>query len=425
MRKVILLVTVLVFTSVCVNSQTGWFQQTSTTQLNLYSVYFIDDLTGYAVGGPLFGSSGIVLKTTNSGNVWFNVPNTSNGVLWGLHFVNSNTGFVVGYNGNIRKTTNGGITWITQIILDPLAGWFKCVYFLNENTGYIGGISVFYTSNGGTNWERRSPGVHEATYLGLKFFNKDTGIVVGENFGTAKTTNGGINWTLISSSGLNCVSFADVNNGIAAGYEIKKTTNQGNNWIVQYTSNNLRGASYMDINNAIVVGSSGKILRTLNGGTNWIQQLSGTTKMLHSVSFVNINTGWSVGDTGIILKTTTGGLTPITPVSNKVPSEFKLHQNYPNPFNPITKIRFAIPKVGTVPRTVRLIIYDMLGREITTPVNEQLNPGTYEVNWDASNYPSSVYFYKLVVGDASALLSTGNTNNGVGYTETKKMVLIK
>ncbi|MCI0448286.1 MAG: T9SS type A sorting domain-containing protein [Chlorobi bacterium] len=76
----------------------------------------------------------------------------------------------------------------------------------------------------------------------------------------------------------------------------------------------------------------------------------------------------------------------------------------------MTKIRFDITNVGTVPRTVRIIIFGILGREITTLVNEQLQPGTYEVNWDASNYPSGVYYYKLIAGD---------------YSDTKKMILLK
>jgi hypothetical protein len=63
---------------------------------------------------------------------------------------------------------------------------------------------------------------------------------------------------------------------------------------------------------------------------------------------------------------------------------------------------------------IRLIIYDILGREIATLVNEELEPGTYEVEWDTSNNPSGVYFYKLIMSDASAPLSI-----------TKKMVLIK
>jgi hypothetical protein len=94
-----------------------------------------------------------------------------------------------------------------------------------------------------------------------------------------------------------------------------------------------------------------------------------------------------------------------------VPKEFSLEQNYPNPFNPVTKIKFDIPSIGTAhPSYIRLILYDYLGRAITTLVNGNLAPGTYEVQWDGTNYPSGVYFYKLITSD---------------FSETRKMVLIK
>lgn len=94
-----------------------------------------------------------------------------------------------------------------------------------------------------------------------------------------------------------------------------------------------------------------------------------------------------------------------------LPKEFKLEQNYPNPFNPSTKIRFDIPVSGQkLEYDTRLVIYDMLGREILSLVKEPLNPGAYEVEWDASNYPSGIYFY---------MLQSGN------QVDTKKMVLVK
>jgi len=102
-------------------------------------------------------------------------------------------------------------------------------------------------------------------------------------------------------------------------------------------------------------------------------------------------------------------------VSNNNPKEFKLYQNYPNPFNPVTKIKFDIPSVGQRHAfDVRVVIFDILGKEIAVLVNEQLQPGSYEIEWDASIYPSGVYFYGITVGDASAPLSI-----------TKKMVLLK
>jgi len=96
----------------------------------------------------------------------------------------------------------------------------------------------------------------------------------------------------------------------------------------------------------------------------------------------------------------------ITPISSEVPYGYKLLQNYPNPFNPRTIIGFQL----TVNSFAKLTVYDLLGREVTTLVNEQLKPGTYEVDWNAANFPSGVYYYRL---------STD------GFTETRKMILIK
>jgi len=99
-------------------------------------------------------------------------------------------------------------------------------------------------------------------------------------------------------------------------------------------------------------------------------------------------------------------LVGIEPISNEIPNSYSLFQNYPNPFNPATNVKFQIPNSGFI----QLKVFDMLGREAATLVNEQLNPGTYEVVWDASNYPSGVYYYKFIAGD---------------YSDIKKMVLVK
>ena len=92
--------------------------------------------------------------------------------------------------------------------------------------------------------------------------------------------------------------------------------------------------------------------------------------------------------------------------SNIIPEIFNLHQNYPNPFNPVTKIKFDIPEQSNA----KIIIYDLLGREITTLVNEQLKPGSYSVDWDGTGFASGVYFYSLITE---------------GFVETNRMVLVK
>ncbi len=93
-------------------------------------------------------------------------------------------------------------------------------------------------------------------------------------------------------------------------------------------------------------------------------------------------------------------------ISTEIPNTYSLSQNYPNPFNPSTFIKFDVSKSSFV----SLVVFDVLGREVAVLVNEDLNPGTYEADWNASSYPSGVYFYTL---------------RTEGFTETKRMVLVK
>ena len=101
------------------------------------------------------------------------------------------------------------------------------------------------------------------------------------------------------------------------------------------------------------------------------------------------------------------------PIGNRIPSKFSLYQNYPNPFNPSTVIHFdltSLPLSFGEGLGVRLIIIDVLGKEIAVLVNEKLSPGSYEINWDALNVPAGIYFYRLQTE---------------GFTETKKLILLK
>ncbi len=161
-----------------------------------------------------------------------------------------------------------------------------------------------------------------------------------------------------------------------------------------------------DANTATCVGTGGVILRTTNAGLQWTTQPSGTINDLYGVNFINANTGTAVGIGGAILKTTNGGATIIQKINSTVPSSFKLLQNFPNPFNPVTTIRFNIANAGFV----KLSVYNILGKEIETIVNESMSEGTYETKWDASSYPGGVYFYRLETD---------------GYSETRKLVLLK
>jgi hypothetical protein len=96
----------------------------------------------------------------------------------------------------------------------------------------------------------------------------------------------------------------------------------------------------------------------------------------------------------------------IKKVSENIPNNFSLSQNYPNPFNPSTTIAFDIP----ITSYTKLIVYDLLGREIETLVNEELKAGSYKVNFNADRLSSGVYYYKLESGD---------------FRQTRRMVVLK
>ena len=122
------------------------------------------------------------------------------------------------------------------------------------------------------------------------------------------------------------------------------------------------------------------------------------------------NAGWFFIDLlGCVINEVLYGdttLTGINTISNEIPLAYQLYQNYPNPFNPATNIKYQITKNSFV----KLAVFNVLGEEVSLLVNENQKPGTYEVNWDAENTPSGVYFYKLIAGD---------------FIAAKKMILIK
>ena len=100
------------------------------------------------------------------------------------------------------------------------------------------------------------------------------------------------------------------------------------------------------------------------------------------------------------------GYSTILNVEINAPVIFSLTQNYPNPFNPVTKIKYRLPELSKV----RLTVYDVLGREIKVLVDQEKPAGTYEIEFDGTNLPTGVYFYRIEAGK---------------YSDTKKLMLLK
>ena len=440
MKKILLVLIVLLSYTYNIHPSPGWFSQNSSVNKTFFDVYFINELTGWAVG-----DTGIIVKTTNGGINWFQQYDPNNIDLLAVRFINENIGWAVGgeyyYNpfnveyAVIIKTTNGGTNWVIQFstatgnrfydlsVTDSNTAY--ATHFGSDISGFVSSGGIFKTTNGGINWYGISDpnlGMNYG-YKTIDFINQTTGWSMGLYTSCTmsmrriiKTTNRGLNWSIIrqDSASLGMVNmyfsqmrFFDTLNGYLLDGCLKRTTDGGYNWINTDSTSTRLSQGYFFVNNDTgwIVGHN-SIKRTDNGGINWSSQNTSSVATLNSVYFINKNTGWVVGSNGTILKTITGGLTSVKQISTLIPEKSSLLQNYTNPFNPVTTITYNISSSGDVD----LKVFDISGREITTLVNENQTPGKYEIAFDATSMPSGVYFYKLQAGD---------------FVETRKMVVLK
>jgi photosystem II stability/assembly factor-like uncharacterized protein len=173
-----------------IDGGTNWMEQPSGTPSDciLYSVFFINEDTGFAVGGKMY-YWGLILKTTNGGTEWTTIQESNTDAFTSVYFTDANTGYVVGGWRQLLKTIDGGTNWTN--CYEPFA-YFHSVYFTDANTGYVVGEEgvIIKTTDGGTNWMEQPSG----TGLNLNsvyFTDTNTGYVVGDSGTILKTTNGG------------------------------------------------------------------------------------------------------------------------------------------------------------------------------------------------------------------------------------------
>lgn len=428
MKKLILFcLFIFLLSSVCF-SQTGWYLVPSGTGNSLSSACFVNNQTGWVCG-----DMGLIKKTTNGGNSWFSQSAPTQYFLWTIFFLNENTGWAGGGHINIStystnvivKTTNGGNNWFLQLrdtTVDYLA---NSIYFINASTGVAGcfgssgfGASgcILRTTNGGTNWSTTQCSGNSTK---IYFQNNNTGWSlsyewsdIGRDTGKVyKTTNSGVNWLPVLSKNMwefKNIYFFNENTGIVQEKYSRylKTTNGGINWTYFFYDTLVNRSDCFFLNELTGWSCGTPIKKTTNGGYNWINQTPNLNYGLTAITFKDSLNGWAVGYAGKILKTTTGGTIFINQISTIVPDKFSMFQNYPNPFNPCTSIKFQIAKSSFT----SLKVFDIQGKETATLVNEKLQTGEYEVKFDGSNLPSGIYFYTFTSGE---------------YKETKKMILLR
>ncbi len=463
MRKIKLILFIIIIAGKVTSQTPSWHTLPNAPQGGaagrFEDMYFVNSLTGWIVNyeGPVY-------KTTDGGNSWIFLDSLLNPALRSTGFFDANSGIIGTLDSNhvLFRTSNGGSAWTLDTAYTGTRPKGICgISIINLTTAFACGryfcpANAIKTTDAGISWVSYRPDTSLASSLvDCYFWSLDSGIAVGgyspvNQFYSGKsvvlkTVNGGVNWTREYISSRNnewCwkinfmnaqTGFVSIERGSSGNVYYLKTTDKGNSWQEQlFVANyDVEGIGFLNETTGWIGGwgfnENGPTYETTNAGANW--HLAGWGINMNRIRFISDTLAYAVGQT--VYKYTSEPI-GIQSISTEVPKQFSLAQNYPNPFNPETKIKFSIPAPLNPPeggkfsanpagsgRNVRLIIYDVLGRQVATLVNEQLNPGAYEVTWDAANYPSGVYFYRL------ESYPSARSERSDGYTESKKMLLVK
>jgi photosystem II stability/assembly factor-like uncharacterized protein len=356
-----------------------------------------NDLVQYA--GNRGGAS--LYKSTNRGTSFFSLSGGFTGTsCWNTPFVLSSSNPNVLYFGRsiVYKTTNAGSSWSPTnggVALDGNPLLSMAVAPTHHDTVYVGTVPgivrphVYRTTNGGSSWTDVTGILPNRYYMDIAVDPRDACIVyvaVGgfDTIRVARSVDAGASWMDISGTLPNvpatAVAVDPFNpNHVYVGTDVGVfvSTNGGGDWM-SFNEGFPEAVIVADL----VVSPSNRSLRaaTHSNGVYERRLLSTPTSVEHE---------------------------------DRQPMIFALEQNYPNPFNPTTTIRFSVESAsGTTgePGRVTLKVYDVLGREVATLVNEHLQQGSYEVTFSADGLPSGVYLYRLKAGE---------------FTQTRRMLLLR
>lgn len=354
-------------------------------------------------------------RTTNGGENWHiislnTVENFPTAIIFSMEpdfFYMVNSDYYGEYPSDVLFTRDGGNTWThKQIVNDG----YKAIHFFDDENGIIVGEHSWTTSDGGLTWLRGSvispPGdifFHDNKLgwaIGYSPFSTDVGFI-------AKTTNGGMSWIYQDSTFGGWVDyfgieFLDSLKGFAVDGDAGKTSDGGNNWEI-ITGVGGYDVGFLDERNGWI-SSAGNIFYTSDGGQTWAPQLDSLMHyyfikiiILKKDKVAYILGKSTVNNTATLLKADLNNISGVEEKKETIPDELYLLQNFPNPFNPTTTIEYRIPKEGLV----ILKVYDLLGSEITTLVNERKLPGTYMTNFKGGQFASGVYVARLTTGKFS------------------------
>jgi len=426
----------VLFTTVAVNAQ--WVQTNGPYGGNVTCLAFkgTDLFAGISVGVYLSTNNGASWTAANTGLPGHTVLSLAMGATGDL-FCGTN-------GGGIYISTNNGTSWtadtagLTNNGISSIA-----VNGTNLFAGTNGG-GIFLSTNNGTNWTPVNNGLSNSNSMYVSSLvvsptgTGDTNLFAGTEAGIYLSTNNGTSWTSVLSGNGDTYQLVVSSNGtggtnLFAGFSldggtlgggITLSTNNGTSWTsidLGYTGTggclslaaipndtgvvSIYAGMYPDSAN---YNPGGGVFVSTNNGKSWTAVNSGLPddEEVRSLAVSGTNLFAGTSGSGVWMRPISEMITGVTGNHDNLPANYSLQQNYPNPFNPSTTIKYSVPKTSLV--TIK--VYNVLGKEIATLVNEEKSAGNYSVQFTGSKLSSGVYFYRMQADS---------------FVQTKKLLLLK
>ena len=378
-------------------------------------------VTGFSAGIGTGASDYTTIKyNTNGDSLWvqrYNGPGNSGDSATSLVIDALNNIYVTGYSGGsgtgndyatIKYNSNGDLIWVRRYN-GPGNGidQAKSIAIDSSENIYVTGFSA-------------GVGTGTSDYATIKYNSLGDLLWVKRYNGSANGDDQANSLTIDTATNIYVTGYSAGTGTGSRGYvTIKYNSNGDSIWVRSYGNSVDRENSIrVDNSGNIYVGGSNFVIKySPSGVQQWAERYNGPFSNNDEPYSLTLDKRGNIYVTGVNSPNGNGNLdfttvkysqviTQTNTLSNGLSQPFNLYQNYPNPFNPNTVISYQLP----VSSFVKIKVYDVLGNEVATLVNEKQNAGSYSVEFDAGNYPSGIYYYKLEAGD---------------FSEVKKMILLK
>ncbi len=432
-KKYLYILVFIIFKQLIVSAQPSWEKIKTPTDFDLIKIFYLDSLHCWVAG-----DSGVIMFSSDQGSSWQMQNSGVSNFISDIFFLNENQGWAVTFeleDFNIRSkilnTTDGGHNWIVtnyralNIILTT-------IFFQDSLNGWIGGdpFEISFTDDGGLNWNPASVDTGAFAYFPInkiKFSNYQYGFAVGGAIDVAgvvwRSGNGGAFWKAhgIAPDKFDDFLFVDSTNVLALSADQERLYPIGvlkydlQQDIYDYTELEKYGkvtSLTRRTNNEYwgTLGCDTSFIVSFDNTNNWEFFPTNDSICIQAIAFSDSTHGIAVGDSGYIFRYIPDEAVSVDDITTIIPKKNILKQNYPNPFNPVTKISWQ----SSVGSWQSLKVFDILGNEVATLVDEYRDAGSHQVEFNMEinikSPASGIYFYQLRIGN---------------YFESKKMILLK